>query len=399
MHVVIVGGGIGGLTLAMCLHQLGIGHTLLERGDELRDAGTGIGIWTNAVAVLDRYGLGDEVRAMGDPIDRTISTNLDGLELVRVDLGASIGRRDSDCFLVHRPDFHRLLASRADPTRIRLGAPCVGFSQTLTGVTVHLADGGTLEGDVLVAADGVRSMVRRELWGDIPLRFCGPGWRGIANKQPGEPHVNREIHGRDGERFGLCPMGPRHVYWWATHLGRAGDEVPAAERKARLRAIFAGWPFEADALIEATPDERILYNDMVDIPPLRFWGRGRITLLGDAAHPTTPNLAQGGCMAVEEAGLLARLLQSCPDAEAALRAYERLRIPRARMIVNTSHAWGRMSEWRGTAARRVKEVILRSWPRPAMAGFQRKLALYDLEAEVSRGMALSARFAPSAWET
>jgi len=317
---------------------------------------------------------------------------------MQVDLSAFIRRPLSDCYLVPRTTFHQLLVSRIDPSAVKLGVICEGFSQSADIVVAHLADGRQIEGDILVGADGVGSAIRRQLWGEIPLRFCGPGWRGIANIAPLEAHINREVHGRAGERFGLCPMSAREVYWWATHPGAPGDEVAVPERKAFLLDIFHDWPFGAADLIAQTPDERILYNDMVDIPPLRFWGRGRVTLLGDAAHPTTPNLAQGGCMAIEEAGLLARLLKEGDDPQTALRAYERLRIPRSRMIVNFSHLWGKMSDWRSGPARRLKELVIRNWPRAAMADFQRKLALYDLDREVDRGLAMSPRFAPSGWE-
>jgi len=140
-----------------------------------------------------------------------------------------------------------------------------------------------------------------------------------------------------GSQFGLWPCGAGQLYWFLTKNAPQG----ATQTKANVVALCRDWTAPIPDVIEGTPEDAILQNDIIDRSPLRWWGRGRVTLLGDAAHATTPNLGQGACMALEDAVILAHCISTVRPAEAALREYERLRIPRTGAIVRDSWRAGR----------------------------------------------------------
>ena len=201
------------------------------------------------------------------------------------------------------------------------------------------------------AAGGIRTPS-----GDLLMQTANTqlaAWRGVTPFEINRLQIG-ETWGQ-GARFGQIPMQGNRVYWFATQNAPAGQHRPDGE-KAELLRLFGNWHNPIRALIEATPDAAILRNDLYDRPPLKRWGRGRITLLGDAAHPMTPNLGQGACQALEDAVVLAKQVQSTADIPTALRAYEAARIPRTTMIVNQSRQVGQVGQWANPVA-----VAGRNW--------------------------------------
>lgn len=385
MHVLIIGGGIGGTALAMCLERSGINYTLFEQAQILRDTGTGIGMWANGIGVLDYYGLGDEVRMMADSIDFAQILNDRGDILNRVDIKKNMRSPVSNHHLVRRLELHDLLVRQIDQDKVRLSSQLVNWVITAEGkIVATFADGHSATGDLLVGCDGVRSVVRTQLWGERKLRFCGPGWRGIAPIGAPAKSLNIEIQGRDGRRFGYCPIDQATTYWWATHPGSSGRMIAREDRKANVKKEFEGWNRYVTELISSTDEIDLYYNDMMDMEPLDTWSRGPVTLLGDAAHPTTPNMAQGGNLAVEEAGLLTQLLLRHDDLSEALRIYDALRVPRAKMIVTYSRLWGAMGAWRSRLACITRELIIKATPNSVYARTQRKMSVWSIDAELNR---------------
>jgi len=166
-----------------------------------------------------------------------------------------------------------------------------------------------------------------------------------------------------GKRFGIVPIGPKRVYWFATKNAQEGESEVGGRRKQELLQLFGDWHQPIESLIDATEPDTILRHDLYDRVPLKDpWGRGRITLLGDAAHPTTPNLGQGACQAVEDAVVLAGKLQGAEDVVAALRQYELQRSPRTAYITNLSWRLGRMSQWENPVACWLRNTFMRAVP-------------------------------------
>jgi 2-polyprenyl-6-methoxyphenol hydroxylase-like FAD-dependent oxidoreductase len=214
---------------------------------------------------------------------------------------------------------------------------------------VRFSDGREVCGAALIGADGIHSTVRAQLHGAREPRYAGyTAWRGVAPfAHPQLPiGVGIDTWGR-GQRFGITHIGGGRVYWFATRNTAAGEEDAAGGRKAELLTRFHGWHEPIEAVIEATEGEAILRNDIYDRPPLRHWGTGRVTLLGDAAHPMTPNLGQGACQAIEDAVVLAACLRDGATIPEALRSYESRRIPRTTAVTRRS----RLTGWYGQRER------------------------------------------------
>ncbi|MEZ4623133.1 MAG: FAD-dependent monooxygenase [Caldilineaceae bacterium] len=339
---VIIGGGIGGLATAIALKAIGVSVAVFERVTELREVGAGLSLWANAIKALDALGLGVEILAMALPETSGGIHGPDGrllMSMTNAQLAAQFGELS---IMVHRAELHDLLRRRVGQ-EIRLGMDCIAVQQDAEGITATFRNGEEIRGDLLIGADGIRSVVRAQLHGQQPPIYAGyTAWRGVvpfdhARLLPGE------TWGR-GARFGQIPMQGSRVYWFAAH-NRAAAQQSADGEKAELLRIFGDWHPPIHALLAATPEADILHNDIYDRPPLRWWGRDRITLLGDAAHPMTPNLGQGACQALEDAVVLAKQLQVHSDIAAALQAYEAQRIPRTTMIVQQSRRVGWVGQW------------------------------------------------------
>src|ERR671911_355597 len=334
----IVGGGIGGLVAALALGRAGLEVVVFERAPQLREVGAGISLWANATRALKGLGVYEEIRASGAAEIGGELRSWRGEMFLRIpaeDLRARFGEAN---LAVHRADLQGALFSALPPATVRLGAELTGFEQAGEGVLARFADGREERGDLLVGADGIHSSVRAQLFGRRPPRYAGyTAWRGVADAgEGGLPEgVGLNLWGR-GSEFGLVGIGRGRFYWFATKNAREGEAEGAAGRRREVLYLLAGWYQPARAAVEATADSKILRNDIYDREPLRDWGVGRVTLLGDAAHPMTPNLGQGACQAIEDALVLARCFDGGDDVPASLRLYEGRRVRRTAGIVRRS---------------------------------------------------------------
>lgn len=370
-RAVVVGGGIGGLAAGVALRRVGWNVAVFERAPELREAGAGITLWTNAVKVLRRIGAGPAVEAVAHPIARSEVRDWRGRLVNAIDFGAMSGRLGAPTVGVHRADLQAALADVLGRDHLRLGKECVGYERDAAGVTARFADGSTERGDVLIGADGLKSAVRRQLLGDEPPRYAGyTAWRGVGVIDRPELPLGLTIlaMGR-GSQVGALPIGRGRTYWFATANVPAGGDGPGGH-KAELLKRFGDWWPAVPAVIEATRAEAILRNDIVDRPPVRRWTDGRVALLGDAAHPTTPNMGQGACQAIESAAVLARHLEHATDIPAALTAYAESRFTRTAMITNRSWTYGKVF---------ALEAGWACWLRDRLSGLLGGLAVRDTE--------------------
>jgi 2-polyprenyl-6-methoxyphenol hydroxylase-like FAD-dependent oxidoreductase len=359
--VLIVGGGIGGLTAAIALRKAGIEAVVFEQAPRLQDvqSGGGLLVWNNGMRALREIDLHEQAQAAAAVLDVTTFNSYRGdllatwpIEKVEQELGVpTVG--------VVRGDLHKVLADALGEETIQVGAHYESFSTADGGVVVRFSDGREERGAALIGADGVRSTVRKDLLGQRDLR--PPGYWGIQAVVEFEHPLARKgtfaTYWGPGSRFAYHHVGGNRLYWFAVEDGEGTE--PAAERIQTVRERLKSWPEPVASIISATPDDEIAVMDIADAKPVKRWGTGPTTLLGDAAHPILPNLGQGTSQALEDAVVLARALRDEPDVVTALRSYEDRRAPRTTGLVKFSRNLGRIGRFKSRPAVAFRERFMK----------------------------------------
>jgi 2-polyprenyl-6-methoxyphenol hydroxylase-like FAD-dependent oxidoreductase len=361
-RALIVGGGIGGLTAAIALKQSGMQVCVLEKTKRLRPIGAGITLQMNAMAALDHLGLCDAIRDAGNVIDSIQVQNAEGNPFSEVPIQRLSDETGFPFVAIHRGRLQEVLLNALGREHLIADADVKQIEAKNGRVRAWLQDDRSEVGDLLIGADGIHSTVREFLWGAQPKRYTGyAAWRGVcANPSASSQSEFVEVWGNQ-QVFGSVPINAEQTYWFATKRTPAGDKTcgdPRAEIHRRLDQL----PAHVHAMIESTPPEQILFNDIYDRPPISQWGRGRITLLGDAAHPMTPNMGQGGGQAIEDGVVLANSLAAESEIEAGLRSYESRRYDRTKQFVDHSRMMTCIAHGHPLWARTARATVFRWMP-------------------------------------
>ncbi|MEU7767946.1 FAD-dependent monooxygenase [Nocardia sp. NPDC049190] len=364
VKVVVLGAGIGGLTTAAALRNAGFAVELYEAGADLRAPALGVSVQANGINALRTLGLGieDELLERGARVQSFRLCNPDGSPIRVVPVHRLDARLGAPAVALHRADLHDVLLRAVADTPTFVDAQATRFVDDGDHVRVEFADGRIAEGDLLVGADGLHSTVRTQLHGRAEPR---PGnyvcWLACVPFE--HRNVPRGLSAHfwgTGMRFGLHDIGHGRVYWWGT--GPAGRAATWQGGKEELLRRYAHWAPEVRACLERTEESAIVAVPAQDRPPLAQWGRGRVTLLGDAAHPMLPSLGQGANAAIEDAVVLADVLRRSLDPVASLRRYERLRADRTAMVVNASAALAKLEQTTSPRLVQVRDSYLRHAP-------------------------------------
>ena len=383
-RALIIGGGIGGLAAARALGRAGLEVSVFERATALDQiqAGGAIHVWHNGMRGLQLLELGDQVAALGGSaavVERAEMRNWRGKLLTSwspKDVAEKVG---APTVGVIRPELHRVLVGAVPDGVLQLGRECSRFEQNDDGVIATFADGSTEIGDVLIGADGLRSAVRRILHGDEPLRFARyASWQALCDfhDDAAPPGLFWIVWG-PGARFLFYRVGVEQVYWEGIFATDAGGSDPPGGRKQAVAERFSGWTHPVGAIIAATDEAAITRSDIYDRPPIKRWGKERVTLMGDAAHPMTNAAGQGANTTIEDAVVLgSRLGRSGVDPVAGLRAYEQERIGRTTRIAKLAWRLTSFSRWHNPAA-----VVARDWIISTMMIVGKKAQAKDMEYE------------------
>lgn len=365
MKFIIVGAGIGGLATALALRQQNHEVLVVEAAPELREIGAGIVLGANAMQALDRLGVHEAVQAAGFPIVRISLLDRQGQLLNDVDTLPFTRRVGYDNLAIHRADLQRILLAKLPPGVVQLGKALARFEEKDNRVTVHFTDGSQLEGQALIGADGIRSRVRGQLLPGSQPRYAGyTCWRGVIEAQALGLPAGRstETWGGTG-RFGVVPLGNGQVYWFACiNSAQAQNPHYRAFRLADLQRHFADYHSPIPELLALTSDEQVIWGDIIDLKPLRQFHFGRVLLLGDAAHATTPNMGQGAGQAVEDAAALAGCLAQAKTIEAAFQAFDYQRRPRTTRIVQQSWQLGKVAQMEQPWLVGLRNAVMRRVP-------------------------------------
>lgn len=375
--VLIAGGGIGGITAALCLASRGHRVEVFEQAPTFAEVGAGIQLSPNCTRVLHRLGLQDALRSKAFVPEGTQFRHWkSGKVIADSKLGEHVvAKYGAPYYHIHRGDLLRVLvdaAAREPAITLHNDARVDGFRQAADGAQLLLRGGAEHAGDVLVGADGIRSVIRAGLWGEESPRFTGNvAWRALVPV----------------ERLPAGLIRPMTTAWWGPHkhfvhyyvcggalvncvcvVEKQGWEVESWTERGdytELKTDFAGWHSDIQQLIDNAERDSLFKWALFDRPPMRQWSRGRVTLLGDACHPTLPFMAQGAAMAIEDGAVLAGCLVAGETVEASLQRYEDLRRARtadvqirSRRNATTFHLTGVKAWLRNRAVRAARARVM-----------------------------------------
>jgi 2-polyprenyl-6-methoxyphenol hydroxylase-like FAD-dependent oxidoreductase len=378
LPVLIVGGGMGGMTTALALAKRGIDVNLLEQAQEFGEVGAGLQIGPNVMKIFDRLGILEQVnRVSFFPENLILMDALDGSEMTRVPLDAAFRSQFGYPYAtLHRADLHQVLTdacrTQAGIT-LETGAKVVSFTQDGDQVTAELADGSVRVGRAMVGADGIWSTTRQAVLGDGEPRITGHiAYRAVLPMEEVPEHLRSNsvvlwagphchvahYPMRRGELFNIGAI---------FHSSRYEEGANSYGDPDELHSHFSGVSSNVSGLLELIEEWRMWV--LRDRDPVDRWTEGRVALLGDSAHPTLQYLAQGAGMAIEDAWTLANSFDQNPDIESALEEYQRVRTARTARVTIMSRLYGQLYHAVGIE-RDVRKDMLRNWsPKAARRGF------------------------------
>jgi FAD-dependent urate hydroxylase len=337
LKAIIIGAGIGGLTTAIALKRAGYQIEVYDRVKELRPVGAGISLWSNGVKVMNWLGLGDEIQKIGGEMNRMTYLSKENELLNDIDLLPLIDQVGQRPYPVSRSELQSMLLEQLGKEYVKLETKCIGAKEEGNQVTAIFEDGSTATGDVLIAADGVRSVLRNYVTQQEPEpRYADyVNWNGLVDASPelADKH-SWVIYVGDGKRASMMPVGGDRFYYFFGVPMSKGTVVEPKDRRDELAKLFQGWPEPVQNLIQKLNPLETNRLEIHDLDPLEKLSRGRVVLVGDAGHATTPTLGQGGCQAMEDAEILCRYLVTTNiSVEDALQRYESARKERTARLV------------------------------------------------------------------
>lgn len=376
MKTIIIGGGIAGLTTAIALERLGFDTHVYEAQPELSVAGAGIWMATNAMQVFERLGLAEEIKRRGMPLDK--------IEIADYKLKPI--QTTSQLLFVEQYGYSvtSILRGRLRDTLVKHYGKPVYTGKCLDrvldnekSVKAFFTDGSHVVGEILIGADGIHSAVRKQLVPNSQIRYSGQTcWRGIADISLEAPYERAcvETWGKK-YRFGLSVISDKEVYWFAVAKAPRGGKDDPSLIKEKLQDMYADFSEPIPSILSATPSARIIRNDITDLQPIGDWFKGRVCLIGDAAHATTPNMGQGGGQAVEDAWFLSRILKAEKDYRIAFPQFQKKRQKKVAKVVKTSWQIGKVAHL--SFGQGLRNFLLRNTPKSLAE--KRMLDLYSID--------------------
>ncbi|WP_380280226.1 FAD-dependent monooxygenase [Kitasatospora purpeofusca] len=363
-RAVVIGGGIGGLAAALALHRRGVPVTVHERAASLEPVGAGLALAPNALRALDRLGIGDRLRALALPHPAVGIRRPSGRWLARTGTDAVEAHFGDKLIAVARADVIDALVDALPAGTVRTGsrAELVDPGEpgdARTPAVVRTPDGEQAAA-LVVGADGIRSATRGLLFPHHPgPRYSGfTTWRSLVARPPRPPFAVGEVWGH-GRLAGIVPLADGRVYVYGAALAPAGARAADGDERAELLRRYGGWCAPVPELFATTDPAAVLRHDVWELAdPLPAYHRGRVALLGDAAHAMCPFQGQGACQAIEDAVVLAAGIRPDADPAAALPAYTAARLPRATAVVDGSRAVGALVALRSPLTVLARDLAL-----------------------------------------
>ena len=337
LKAIVIGAGMGGLATGIALRQAGYQVEIFDRVKELRPAGAGISLWSNGVKVLNRLGLGKEIASIGGQMDRMQYFSQTGELLTDFSLAPLINTVGQRPYPVSRTDLQQMLLDAFGAENVQLNAKLVAIEQNAEQVTAIFEDGQRVTGDVLIGADGTHSTVRQYVLGHpTDRRYVGyVNWNGLVPiSEDLAPKDSWAIYVGEHKRASMMPVGGDRFYFFFDVPLPKGTVSQPEQHQTELMNFFKGWATPIQTLIQRLDPLRTNRVEIHDVDPLERLVKGRVVLLGDAAHSTAPDLGQGGCQAIEDSEVITRyLITTNISVEDALLRYESERKERTSDII------------------------------------------------------------------
>lgn len=338
MEIAIIGAGMGGLTAGIALKKFGHQVTIYEQAEQILPVGAAISLWSNGVKCLNYLGLTEQVAKLGGQMnDLAYIDGLNGEVMTQFSLAPLIEEVGQRPYPVSRAELQNMLMDEFGRQDIQLGKKMVSIEDKGQHVEIGFQDGSTASAALLIGADGTHSMTRQYVLGkQVERRYAGyVNWNGLVEiSEDLAPAQQWTTFVGEGKRASLMPVAEHRFYFFFDVPLPAGLENQRSEYKTLLKQYFSGWCSQVQYLIDSIDEQKTNRVEIHDIEPFTQFYKGRVVILGDAAHSTTPDIGQGGCQAMEDAVYLARALQiNTLGLEDALKRYQNKRNERANELL------------------------------------------------------------------
>lgn len=358
--ILILGGGIAGLTTALALKKIGINAKVVEASPLFKPVGAGITLAANAMQVYSLLGIYDKLLAEGNSLGELKVLAQNGKKISHAN--ADKLKNGFTNLAISRHALHQILVNEIDPKNIICGKKSIQFVQEKEQIKVWFDDQSIISCDALIVAEGIHSNIRKQLIPDSEIRYAGyTCWRGLTTSTNLNIQETSETWGRNG-RFGIVPIGQNQIYWFACKNASSQNQQMKSWKQKDLLNNFKNYHEDIKHILENTPDDHIIWNDICDLKPISNYAFGSVVLIGDAAHATTPNLGQGACQAIEDAFFLAQELQINQSIQEAFIHFEKKRLKRTQTIVNQSQRLGKIAQLENPFLSWARNSLLRLTP-------------------------------------
>jgi 2-polyprenyl-6-methoxyphenol hydroxylase-like FAD-dependent oxidoreductase len=358
MTIDIIGAGIGGLTTALALEQKGFKTRIYEQSEKIIPVGAGIILAINAMQVFDKLGLKEIIEKNGNPISTMNITDSNLIPLSKINYSPFEKKHKVKTIAIHRGTLQQILIDHLKSSSLFLNYKLKRIDKIENGHSLEFQNGKFIKSDILIAADGINSIIRQSLFPNTILRHANQiCWRGITEYQLPQKYQNQlnEVWGKS-ERFGFVKIAKDKVYWYALK-SLSKDKT---EPKPIGNNFFEHRDF-IKKLVSSTDKKQIHIAEITDLKPTKNWSKENICLIGDAAHATTPNMGQGACQAIEDAFVLSECLSNY-DTNMAFKNFEELRISKAHHVVKSSWMIGKIAHLSNPILISIRNQLIRMTP-------------------------------------